>query len=74
MVSCELVLCVKELIHPSLRSCETQSCMCFSLATRKLLELLEAPFNNIRVVSGVLGVLKGTQEVFGIVFCCFLLV
>jgi hypothetical protein len=45
--------------------------MCFSLATRKLLELLEAPFNNIRVVSSVLGVLKGTQEVFGLVFCCF---
>jgi hypothetical protein len=58
VVSCELVLCAKVLIHPSLRSLGTQSCMCFSIGNLKLLELLEAPFDNISVVSGVFFVLR----------------
>ena len=33
--------------------------MCFSIGNLKLLELLEAPFDNISVVSGVLFVLRG---------------
>jgi hypothetical protein len=73
MVSCELVLCVKMArftLHSNRLRLELHP---FFPCNLMLLELLEALFGNISVVSGSLEVLKGNAAVHCGCFYCFYL-